>query len=305
MRYALNIDKDKIEVNFSGELAKCGNCNSNVKGRKGEQRIKHWYHHKKKTIDCDNWYEPISEWHLKWQDLFPKKNREVTIKENDISHRADILLDNGLVIEVQNSPIKFSEIEKRERFYGKNNLIWILNGNNLTTKSMLTEDVFNYSYMMSISVPKTFSLAKNYKVEELIDNILKEPEIGRLKSDRNIFKIKNGNVITFKFIDDKFNDFNLIQVQFRYYVACVYTNLYSQNGLNQFRERIEVKYKIIDETVSELRLVKKYWKRFIDKMKFPVFIDNLNGIKENELYYYSKNKIISKDKFINYYLKYT
>ena len=305
MRYALNQKEDKIEVSHSGEIAKCEICNSKVKGRKGEQRIKHWYHHEKTTIDCDNWHEPISEWHLKWQNLFPKKNREVTIKENNISHRADILLNNNLVIEIQNSPIKFAEIEKRESFYGKNNLIWVLNGANLVNKSFLIEDVFNYNYMFSISIPKSFSSAENYNQKELIENILEDSEIENLKSNRTIFKLTNGNKITFKFMKNEFEDFNLRKAQFKYYIACHYSNLYSQNGLEQFREKIELNYETINETITELRVVKKYWKKFIDKMEFPVFIDNLYGVKENELYYYSKNKIIDKNKFINHYLKYT
>ena len=104
---------------------------------------------------------------------------------------------------------------------------------------------------------------------------------------------------------NEFEDFNLRRIQFKYYIACHYTNLFNHNGLEQFREKIELKYETINETITELRIVKKYWKKFIDKMEFPVFIDNLNGIKKNELYYYSKNKIIDKNKFINHYLKYT
>ena len=40
-------------------------------------------------------------------------------------------------------------------------------------------------------------------------------------------------------------------------------------------------------------------------MKFPVFIDNLNGLNDNQLYWYNKNKIIDKNNFIKKYLKYT
>jgi len=304
MRYALNKEKDKVEVSFSGELAKCEICDSNVKGRKGEQRIKHWYHHEKKTVDCDNWYEPISEWHLKWQNLFPKKNREVTITNNKVSHRADILLSNGLVIEIQNSPIKFSEIEKRESFYGKKNLIWILNGNNLTKNSILTEDVFTYIKKLSISIPKNFELAENYNFKDVLDSVMENTEIGHLKSDKNRFKIMNENILVFEFIDDKIADFHLTEVHYKYYIARVYESLYEQIGLDNFGKEIEIEYNSINEEIRELRLIKKYWKKFIDKMKYPVFIDNLNGLKENEIFYYSENKIINKKKFINYYLKY-
>jgi len=59
----------------------------------GKRRVrpKYWSHKEK---SCDNWYEPITDWHLKWQNYFPKNNREITIKdtEKNIYHRADIKL---------------------------------------------------------------------------------------------------------------------------------------------------------------------------------------------------------------------
>ena len=292
-------------MSHSGEMAKCEICYSNVKGRKGEQRIKHWYHYERKTIDCDDWHEPISEWHLNWQNLFPEKNREITITRKKISHRADILLDNGLVIEIQNSPIKFSEIAKRESFYEKNNLIWILNGNSLANKSALKEDIFDYKYKLSISIPKVFGFMENYDFKEIINNILEDTEIGYLKSEKNLFEIKNENILIFKFIKDEISEFHLREIQYKYYIACVYERLYKQIELEKFRKLIEIEYTSINEKICELRLIKKYWKKFIDKMRYPVFIDNLKGIKENEIYYYTKNKIIEKSNFIDYYLKYT
>jgi len=132
MRYALNNKNRRIEVSYSTEKAICPICRKIVYGKKGEFKIKHWAH---LAYNCDEWYEPVTEWHLWWQNKFPEKNREVYLKKDFEIHRADILLENELVIEVQNSPIKPKEIEKRERFYGENNMIWILNGENLAKKS--------------------------------------------------------------------------------------------------------------------------------------------------------------------------
>lgn len=306
MRYALNTNNEKVEVSYSGEIARCGICNSYVKGRKGEQRIEHWYHHEKTTIDCDNWYEPMSEWHRKWQDLFPTINREVTITENNKTHRADILLNNRLVIEIQNSSIKFSDIQKREAFYGKNNMIWILNGQNLIDKSFLIEDVFEYEYMLSISIPKIFPTIENYDFKEVFDNMSEIAAVQSLKSKEfNIFKIINENTLNFKLIDSEDPYSNSTDVQYRYYIACVYERLYGHVGLSDFRNKISIKYSTINETITEIRLIKKHWKKFIDKMEYPVFIDNLDGIQKDQLYYYSENKVIDKNKFINHYLKYT
>ena len=305
MRYALDKENNKIEVSYSGELAKCEICNSKVKGRKGEQRIKHWYHFETKIIDCDNWYEPITEWHLDWQNLFPKKNREVTITVNNISHRADILLNNGSVIEIQNSPIRFDEIEKRESFYGKKNLIWILNGQNLINKSILTEDIYNYNRMLSISIPKIFETVDNYNLQNILENIINDTEIGRLKNGKNLFEIKNNNELVFKFIGNIFNNPSLIEVQYKYYIACVYERLYGQKELDKFRNEVNFKYSHINEKITELRIIKKYWKKFIDKMQFPVYIDNLNGVDNEFIYLYNENKIVNKKEFIIEQLKHT
>ncbi|MDF0716966.1 competence protein CoiA family protein [Muricauda sp. 334s03] len=305
MRYAINDKNEKIEVSFSGEVAVCEICKVNVKGRKGEQRIKHWYHHEAKRIDCDDWHEPISEWHLTWQNLFPAKNREVTIMKDGISHRADILLDNGLVIEVQNSPLKLMEVRKRERFYGRNNLIWILNGDTLAKNSMLKKDVLVFRFMLSISIPKSLGPVREYDFKELLEEIENDYEIERLKSGETLFELINENTLTFKFTDDQIKNFSLIQAQYKYYIACAYEKLYGQQMLERFRKQIVIEYGSMRETVIELNLVKKYWKKFIDEMEFPVFIDHLEGVEESELYYYSENKTISKEKFMDHYLKYT
>ena len=304
MRYALNKKKDRIEVSFSGELAKCEICDFNVKGRKGDQRIKHWYHHEKKTIDCDNWYERISEWHLNWQNQFPKKYREASITENNVSHRADILLNNGLVIEFQNSPIKFSDIEKRESFYGKNKMIWVLNGQNLISKCILTKNINNYKYLLTISIPKTFKREINYDFKYLLKLVLEDTDIGTLRNKITPFEIKNEHTLSFKFTENQF-ELKLIEAQYKYYIACTFERLYSQTELEKFRKLIRINYSSINETTTELILFKKYWRKFIDQMKFPVFIDNLSGVNENELYYLTENKVIDKKKFINYYLRYT
>ena len=112
MRYAINSLGEKIEVNISKQEAICPGCKSPVFGRKGRVKSPYWRHNAK---DCDSWYEPITEWHLKWQNLFPREFQEVSqfdpIKNE--YHRADIKLPNNKVIEVQYSPITTDEINQR------------------------------------------------------------------------------------------------------------------------------------------------------------------------------------------------
>ncbi len=131
MRFAKNENGHKIEVEYSGQRANCGCCNSIVVGKKGRVRPKYWSH--LSTKDCDSWYEPMTQWHIDWQNKFPKQCQEIEmVGSNGIKHRADIRLNNGKVIEVQNSQIKIDDIEQREKFYNSNGqLYWILNGGNL------------------------------------------------------------------------------------------------------------------------------------------------------------------------------
>lgn len=91
MKYALDNEGYRIVVVNSGQQAQCPVCKSEVVGKKGEIKKKHWAHHRNK--DCDSWYEPLTEWHLKWQNYFPEENREVIISENVKSHRADIQIN--------------------------------------------------------------------------------------------------------------------------------------------------------------------------------------------------------------------
>lgn len=123
MQYAIDENGIKIRA-FKNGIAKCPNCNSKVIAKCGELNIDHWAHFK--IEDCDSWkYEPITQWHLEWQNHFPKEQIEVTINKNSEIHRADILTSKNIVIEIQNSKISINTIEERENFYDK--MIWVIN----------------------------------------------------------------------------------------------------------------------------------------------------------------------------------
>jgi hypothetical protein len=80
----------------------------------------HWAH---KGKDCDPWREPETEWHRYWKSLVPSECSEVVIEKNGLRHRADIVTNTGIVIELQHSPMGEDEIAIRESFYGK--MIWL------------------------------------------------------------------------------------------------------------------------------------------------------------------------------------
>ncbi|MBK7883443.1 MAG: hypothetical protein IPJ81_06385 [Chitinophagaceae bacterium] len=123
MQYAIDLTGNKVKASPSG-TAICPNCKADLTPKCGQLNIWHWAH--KGLKDCDSWsYEPISEWHLKWQNYFEKELREVFITKGYETHIADILTEKGTVIEIQNSNISPEDIYEREAFYSK--MVWVIN----------------------------------------------------------------------------------------------------------------------------------------------------------------------------------
>lgn len=122
MRYALK-NNTKIEAEKNILDAVCGCCFGKVIPACGNINIHHWKH--KNKLDCDPWYEPLSEWHLNWQNSFYENFREVIVIKDSVKHIADIKNNNGTVIEFQNSPINTETIQAREIFYDK--MVWVFN----------------------------------------------------------------------------------------------------------------------------------------------------------------------------------
>ena len=107
------------------ERAICPLCNEEVISKCGEIKIWHWSH--KADFECDTFSEPETEWHFNWKKKFPNENQEVRME----NHSADIRSNQGLIIELQNSPISPEKIREREKFYvyyQQQSMIWILNG---------------------------------------------------------------------------------------------------------------------------------------------------------------------------------
>lgn len=100
-----------------GRVGVCPLCGGEVIAKCGQLRVWHWAH--RSLADCDTWSEPVGPWHLSWQRIVQPRFLEVTVGP----HRADIRTHDGLVIELQHSPIKPQEIAERERFYG--DMLWV------------------------------------------------------------------------------------------------------------------------------------------------------------------------------------
>ena len=95
----------------------CPTCGTAVIAKCGDINSHHWAHESRE--DCDAWSENIGPWHLEWQNLVDEQYVEIAIGP----HRADIVGNSGLVVELQHSPIPADHIEAREEFYG--DMIWL------------------------------------------------------------------------------------------------------------------------------------------------------------------------------------
>ena len=105
--------------------AVCPLCRTPVRAKCGQINIWHFAH--ESLVECDLWAEPETDWHRKWKEKFKECYREIVVG----NHRADIKLESGLVVEFQNSPISPETLQERERFYGKDSMLWVFNATEL------------------------------------------------------------------------------------------------------------------------------------------------------------------------------
>jgi hypothetical protein len=99
-----------------GGRARCGQCGGEVLAKCGQLVSWHWAH---RAAECDSWAEGETEWHLAWKRQVEESACEVVLE----NHRADIRTAEGLVIELQHSPIDPNTIREREAFYG--HMVWL------------------------------------------------------------------------------------------------------------------------------------------------------------------------------------
>ena len=106
---------------------KCEMCDGNLVAKRGRLVIYHFAH--EHLVDCDQWRENKSKWHILWQDICKKDFVEVPYKN---LHQADIVNIEGMVIEIQNSPMSIDTMEEREDFYGR--MIWVVNATSMNDR---------------------------------------------------------------------------------------------------------------------------------------------------------------------------
>lgn len=299
MRYARNIEGKKNEVSYSGEKGTCLDCSQEVRGHKGQYKQSYWQHTNKKN--CDSWHEPITKWHIDWQNEFDEKFQEITLFDENKNefHRADVRTNSGLVIEIQNSPIKSEEIQQRESFYGQYNLIWILNGANLLKQCNLKSNYERKDISITFEVPHYIEEIDGFDFDKFNEYFYESQLFLELKRYESYLSYdnKNGNYHIFQFKNN--NDFQAVEYSLKIFVTKILEQFSHNTNTFEIAKKFSIQQNYTpNECYINVRLEKKYWRKFIDLMKYPVFIDNLNGVKSDWIYFYQKNKLIKKNDFI-------
>lgn len=189
MKWALK-DNERILATKKSK-AKCPICNGGVISKCGSIKVWHWSH--KANKDCDDWYEPESEWHLNWKNEFPKEQQEFTMGK----HRADIRTKDRWIIELQNSSISSEKIIEREKYYRR--MIWLLNSKTLT-KGLYIGKKEKLIYFCWEHPPKSWWFAKK---EVYIDL---DESIKILKEDLKLYE--NGKKIHLMPIYEEYEFYN-------------------------------------------------------------------------------------------------
>lgn len=116
MQIAIDSYGNRINANDATKknIYFCPLCGNELILRQGELNITHFAH--KANTCTDTWNYDMSEWHYSMQNRFHPEQREVVVKHNGQTHRADILNGNQ-IIEFQHSPISMDEIMERNAFY--------------------------------------------------------------------------------------------------------------------------------------------------------------------------------------------
>jgi hypothetical protein len=114
------LDRHRNRPTKRGDRSECPSCHGELIAKCGEIVIWHWAH--RAEIDCDPWAEPEGDWHRGWK-LWLMESRGASIEVVIGEHRADAVMPNGEVVELQHSAIDPATIREREAFYKR--MLWL------------------------------------------------------------------------------------------------------------------------------------------------------------------------------------
>lgn len=135
MKYALNPEGTRVEATPRAH-GTCPGCSADLIAKCGHLVAHHWAH--RAGPDCDSWWESEGPWHRAWKAHAPPERQEVTIDRNGVRHRADLVLSDGTVVELQHSQISIDDVRAREAHYGR--MIWIVDASDAFAKGRITDE---------------------------------------------------------------------------------------------------------------------------------------------------------------------
>lgn len=122
MNFAYTKEGNKIHIKDYKKNSFDVYCLASHKVIAKQGEIKRWHFSHVGESDC-RFGKGKTEWHLWWQERVKKENLEIMMKRDDSFHIADIVNNEGIVIEIQHSNMSEETIRERQDFY--KNMIWI------------------------------------------------------------------------------------------------------------------------------------------------------------------------------------
>lgn len=126
------VNGQKVRAAIPGpRRATCEGCGAVLIAKTGTEVVWHWAH-APGARECDSWYEPaeMTEWHKAWQEHLSggdPSRAEVTLTQDGVIHRADVILPDGTIVEIQHSSLSSLRIREREEFYRAHApMVWLV-----------------------------------------------------------------------------------------------------------------------------------------------------------------------------------
>ncbi|MDY0121476.1 MAG: hypothetical protein RBR54_05990 [Sulfurimonas sp.] len=224
-----NGEKVRAEDAGSGAIGHCPFTNWQVKAHVGE--IRQYWAYIGGHPELPPGYENETPWHAAWKIPMQDDSCEVIFGDNN-EHRADIVGANGVVIELQHSPIDIRDVRERIRFYREESnrrVIWIVDAREYWKKSLNVDfsrrDGSNYPlvwkrkrqwvYHIAQNIESILFLDYNHRADKLLQVWVHRGELyGRFIPKQSFFMSNMNDVAKEEYKDysqlciDVWNDVN-------------------------------------------------------------------------------------------------
>lgn len=103
--------------------------------------------------------------------MFPELYREIIVKDENESHRADIKVNN-LIVKFQNSTINGEDFDKRHNFFTQHgSLVWVINlqGKKIYKKTFKTTKTTQYTWDWAYKLNNLKAYGNNFDLFFQID----------------------------------------------------------------------------------------------------------------------------------------